>query len=165
MKKMMMTVAMILVLAACCFAETRTQTITLTSVVEKQDAQFVIRNHETGATGASVVYTTGEIARHDVSTSFDIIQCCDSNGYNSVRFTVSATELRAVVDNKLYSTNGVSILMDGVQGGNRVSFVRTTVGAVAAGASVASFEVVWPTNSNLVAATYEACVTLTATSL
>ena len=163
MKKMMMTVAMILVLAACCFAETHT--ITLISRVEKQDAQYVIRNHETGATGASVVYTTGEIAKHDVSTSFDIIQCCDSNGYNSVRFTVSATELRAVGDNKLYSTNGVSILMDGVQGGNRVSFVRTTVGAVAAGASVASFEVVWPTNSNLVAATYEACVTLTATSL
>ncbi len=165
MMKMIMTVAMILVLAACCFAETHTQTITLTSVVEKQDAQFVIRNHETGATGASVVYTTGEIARHDVSTSFDIIQCNDSNGINSVDFTVSATELQAKVGGKLYSTKGVSIMMGGESYSSSVSFNRTTVGAIAAGTVVDSFEVIWPTSAELVDATYAACVVLTATSL
>lgn len=163
MKKMTVAMMMILVAALCCFAETHT--ITLVSRVEKLDAQYVIRNNETGATGASVVYTTGEIAKHDVRTSFDIIQSCDSNGYNSVLFTVSATELRAVVNNKLYSTQGVAILMDGVQFGSTVSFERNTVGCVAAGATVASFEVIWQSNANLVEAVYEACVTLTATAL
>ena len=163
MKKMTVAMMMILVAALCCFAETHT--ITLVSRVEKLDAQYVIRNNETGATGASVVYTTGEIAKHDVRTSFDIIQSCDSNGYNSVLFTISATELRAVVNNKLYSTQGVAILMDGVQFGSTVSFERTTVGCVAAGATVASFEVIWQSNANLVEAVYEACVTLNATAL
>ena len=163
MKKMMMTAMMILVAALCCFAGTHT--ITLISRVEKQDAQFVIRNAETGAMGASVVYCSDEIARQDVSTSFDIIQCNDSNGINSVAFTVSATELRAKVGGKTYSTNGVQVVMGGVSFGSEVSFTRTTVGAVAAGAVVDSFEVIWPTNSNLVDATYEACVVLTATSL
>ena len=55
--------------------------------------------------------------------------------------------------------------MDGVKFGNSVSFERTTVGCVAAGTAVASFEVIWSTNSNLVDAVYEACVTLTATAL
>ncbi len=163
MKKTMMIAVLILVAAACCFAETHT--ITLVSRVEKMDAQYVIRNNETGETGASVVYTTGEIAKHDVSTSFDIIQCTDCNGVNAVRFTVGATELRARVNGKSYSTDGVSILMDGVKFGSTVSFERTTVGAVAAGAVVGSFEVIWPTNANLVNAVYEACVTLTATAL
>ena len=163
MKKMMMTAMMILVAALCCFAETHT--ITLISRVEKQDAQFVIRNAETGATGASVVYCSDEIARQDVSTSFDIIQCNDSNGINSVAFTVSATELKAKVGGKTYSTNGVQVVMGGVACGSEVSFTRTTVGAVAAGTVVDSFEVIWPTNSDLVDATYEACVVLTATSL
>ena len=163
MKKTMMIAVLILVAAACCFAETHT--ITLVSVVEKMDAQYVIRNNETGEIGASVVYTTGEIAKHDVSTSFDIIQSTDCNGVNAVRFTVSATELKARANGKSYSTDGVSILMDGQQFGQTVSFVRTTVGAIAAGAVVGSFEVVWPTNANLVNATYEACVTLTATAL
>ena len=36
---------------------------------------------------------------------------------------------------------------------------------MAAGSVVDSFEVIWPTNSDLVDATYEACVVLTATSL
>ena len=166
MKKMMMTaMMMILVAAACCFAGTSTHTITLISRVEKQDAQFVIRNAETGATGASVVYCSDEIARQDVSTSFDIIQCNDSNGINSVAFTVSATELKAKVAGKTYSTNGVQIVMGGVSFSSEVSFTRTTVGAIAAGSVVDSFEVIWPTNSNLVDATYEACVVLTATSL
>jgi hypothetical protein len=163
MKKMTVAMMMILVAALCCFAETHT--ITLVSRVEKLDAQYVIRNNETGAVGASVVYTTGEIAKHDVRTSFDILQSCDSNGYNVVKFTVEATELRAVVNNKLYSTEGVSILMDGVKFGSSVSFERTTVGCVAAGTTVASFEVIWSTNSNLVDAVYEASVTLTATAL
>ena len=162
MKKMMMTAMMILVAALCCFAGTHT--ITLISRVEKQDAQFVIRNAETGATGASVVYCSDEIARQDVSTSFDIIQCNDSNGINSVSFTVSATELKARVGGKTYSTNGVQVVMGGVSFGSEVSFTRTTVGAIAAGTVVDSFEVIWPTNANLVDATYEACVVLTATS-
>ena len=163
MKKMMMTAMMILVAALCCFAETHT--ITLISRVEKQDAQFVIRNAETGATGASVVYCSDEIAGQDVSTSFDIIQCNDSNGINSVSFTVSATELKANVGGKTYSTDGVQVVMGGVACGSEVSFTRTTVGAIAAGTVVDSFEVIWPTNANLVDATYEACVVLTATSL
>ena len=163
MKKMTAAMMMILVAALCCFAETHT--ITLVSRVEKLDAQYVIRNNETGAFGASVVYTTGEIARHDVRTSFDIIQSCDSNGYNSTLFAVSATELRARVDGKLYSTEGVVIMMDGVQYGSCVEFTRTTVGAVAAGTAVASFEVLWSTNASLVQAVYEASVTLSATSL
>ena len=163
MKKMTVAMMMILVAALCCFAETHT--ITLVSRVEKLDAQYVIRNNETGAVGASVVYTTGEIAKHDVRTSFDILQSCDSNGYNAISFTVEATELRAVVNNKLYSTEGVSILMDGVKFSNTVSFERTTVGCVEAGAVVASFEVVWQSNANLVDAVYEASVTLTATAL
>ena len=165
MKKMMMTAMMILVAALCCFAGTHTHTITLVSRVEKQDAQYVIRNAETGATGASVVYCTDEIARQDVGTSFDIIQCNDSNGINKVHFTVSATELQARVNGKLYSTDGVQILMSGVACGSEVSFTRMTVGAVAAGTVVESFEVIWPTNSSLVDATYEACVVLTATSM
>jgi len=53
--------------------------------------------------------------------------------------------------------------MNGRQYGSSVSFTRTTVGAVAAGTEVASFNVVWPTSADLVPATYEACVTLTAT--
>ena len=101
MKKTMMIAVLILVAAACCFAETHT--ITLVSRVEKQDAQFVIVNRETGKSGASVVYTTGEIARHDVSTSFDIVQSTDCNGINAVSFTVSATELVARVNGKKYS--------------------------------------------------------------
>lgn len=163
MKKTMMIAVLILVAAACCFAETHT--ITLVSRVEKMDAQYVIRNNETGETGASVVYTTGEIAKHDVTTSFDIIQSSDCNGINAVSFTVSATELVARVNGKKYSTSGVSIQMDGQSYGSTVSFERTTVGAVAAGATVASFEVVWPTSANLVDAVYEAVVTLTATAL
>ena len=153
MKKTMMIAVLILVAAACCFAETHT--ITLVSRVEKMDAQYVIRNNETGETGASVVYTTGEIAKHDVSTSFDIIQSTDCNGINAVSFTVSATELVARVNGKLY----------GQAYGNTVSFERTTTCAIAAGAVVGSFEVIWPTSANLVNATYEAVVTLTATAL
>ena len=163
MKKMMMTAMMILVAALCCFAGTHT--ITLISRVEKQDAQFVIRNAETGATGASVVYCSDEIARQDVSTSFDIIQCNDSNGVNRTDFTVKATELTARVNGKTYSTNGVQIIMDGMTYGAEVSFTRITVGTVAAGTVMDSFEVIWPTNADLVEATYEACVVLTTTSI
>ena len=163
MKKTMMIAVLILVAAACCFAETHT--ITLVSRVEKQDAQFVIVNRETGASGASVVYTTGEIARHDVCTSFDVIQSTDCNGRNTINFTVSATELSANVNGRVYSTKGVSILMDGQSYGNTVSFERITDCAIAAGAAVASFEVIWPTSANLVDAVYEAVVTLTATAL
>ena len=162
MKKTMMIAVLILVAAACCFAETHT--ITLVSKVEKMNPQFVIRNNETGAVGASVVYTTGEIAKHDVATSFDIIQNNDCNGVNTINFTVSATELKAVVDGKVYSTDGVSIVMDGRQYGSTVSFARNTNGAVAAGAVVGNFEVVWPTSANLANAIYQACVTLTTTA-
>ena len=165
MKRTMMIVAMILVAAACCFAETHTHTIVLMSRVEKMDAQYVIRNSETGEVGASVVYSTSEIAKVDVRTSFDVLQSCASNGINRVDFTVSATELMAVVDGQLYSTEGVSIIMDGSSFGSTVSFTRMTAGYVAAGSVVAGFEVIWPTSENLVKATYEACVTLTATSL
>ena len=163
MKKMMTAMMMILVAAACCFAETHT--ITLISRVEKVDAQYVIRNNETGAIGESVVYTTDEIAKADVRTSFDVIQSRHCNGIQNTVFTVSATELVAVVDGRVYSTDGVSIVMDGQAFGSTVSFARQTVGYVAAGSTVASFEVVWPTNQNLVQATYEACVTLTAVAL
>lgn len=162
-KKAMMTAILLLIATVCCFAET--YTIILVSKVEKLDPRFVIRNDETGDTGAFVSYTTGEIAKHDVATSFDIIQSTDCNGINAVSFTVSATELVARVNGKLYSTSGVSIIMDGQSCGNTVSFSRTTVGAIAAGAVVGSFEVIWPTSANLVDATYEACVTLTATAL
>ena len=164
MKKMTVAMMMILVAALfCCFAETHT--ITLVSRVEKLDAQYVIRNNETGAVGASVVYTTKEIAKHDVTTSFDIIHRNDCNGYNAVDFTISATELKAKVDGKIYSTKGVSIHMDGQKMGHTFSFSRTTEGAISAGSIVASFEVIWPTSENLVQAVYEACITLTATSL
>ena len=161
MKKALLVLMMVLA-AAVLFAETHT--IVLVSRVEKLDAQYVIRNNETGAVGASVVYSTEEIAKQNVGTSFDIIQSCDSNGINTVEFTVSATELQANVNGKLYSTNGVSIEMNGRQYGSQVSFTRTTVGVVAAGSAVASFNVVWPTSAELVEATYEACVTLTATA-
>ena len=161
MKKALLVLMMVMA-AALLFAETHT--IVLVSRVAKKDAQYVIRNNETGAIGASVVYSTREIAKGDVNTSFDILQSCDSNGTDTVDFTVSATELRARVDGKLYSTNGVSIQMDGRQYGSSVSFTRTTVGAIAAGTQVASFNVVWPTSAELVPATYEASVTLTATA-
>ncbi|MDT3389871.1 MAG: hypothetical protein LIR25_04700 [bacterium] len=161
MKKALLVLMMVLA-AAVLFAETHT--IVLVSRVEKQDAQYVIRNNETGAIGASVVYSTEEIAKQDVGTSFDIIQSCDSNGINTVEFTVSATELQANVNGKLYSTKGVAIEMNGRQYGSQVSFTRTTVGVVAAGSAVASFNVIWPTSAELVEATYEACVTLTATA-
>jgi len=160
MKKALLVLMMVMA-AALLFAETHT--IVLVSRVEKKDAQYVIRNNETGAIGASVFYSTREIAKGDVSTSFDVLQSCDSNGIDTVDFTVSATELRAQVNGRLYSTNGVSIRMNGRQYGSSVSFTRTTVGAVAAGTEVASFNVVWPTSADLVPATYEACVTLTAT--
>ena len=165
MKKMTVAMMMILVAALCCFAETHTHTITLMSKVEKRDAQYVIRNSETGAIGESVVYTTDEIAKQDVRTSFDVIQSCDSNGVNMAQITVSATELRANVDGRVYSTDGVSISMGGRAFGSTVSFARQTVGYVAAGTVVESFEVVWPTSGNLVQATYEACVTLTTVAL
>ena len=161
MKKALLVLMMVLA-AAVLFAETHT--IVLVSRVEKQDAQYVIRNNETGAIGASVVYSTEEIAKQNVGTSFDIIQSCDSNGINTVGFTVSATELQANVNGKLYSTKGVAIEMNGRQYGSQVSFTRTTVGVVAAGSAVASFNVIWPTSAELVEATYEACVTLTATA-
>lgn len=161
MKKALLVLMMVLA-AAVLFAETHT--IVLVSRVEKQDAQYVIRNNETGAIGASVVYSTEGIAKQDVGTSFDIIQSCDSNGINTVEFTVSATELQANVNGKLYSTKGVAIEMNGRQYGSQVSFTRTTVGVVAAGSAVASFNVIWPTSAELVEATYEACVTLTATA-
>ena len=165
MKKMMMTAMMILTAALCCFAATGTHTITLVSRVERQEARYVIRNAETGAAGASVVYCTDAISRQDVGTSFDIIQCNDSNGTNRVHFTVSATELQARVGGKLHSTKGVQILMGGQGFGSEVSFTRTTEGAVAAGTVVESFEVIWPTDASLVDAIYEACVVLTATSM
>ena len=163
MKKMMTAMMMILVAAACCFAETHT--ITLISRVEKVDAQYVIRNNETGAIGESVVYTTDEIAKADVRTSFDVIQSCESNGVNMAQITVSATELVADVNGRAYSTDGVSIVMDGQAYGSSVSFARQTVGYVAAGSTVASFEVVWPTSENLVQATYQANVTLATAAL
>ena len=165
MKKMMTAMMMILVAAACCFAETHTHRITLVSRVEKRDAQYVIRNNETGAVGESVVYSTDEIAKADVRTSFDVIQSCESNGVDMAQITVSATELVANVNGRAYSTDGVQISMGGKVFGSSVSFARQTVGYVAAGSTVASFEVVWPTNQNLVQATYEACVTLTAVAL
>ena len=165
MRKLMVVFIMILLVAGCCFAETTKTTIMLVSTVEKQEAHFVIRNTETGATGASVVYSTKKIARQDVSTSFDIIQCTDSNGINKTDFTVKATELTARVNGKTYSTNGVQIIMDGATYGAEVSFTRTTVGAIAAGTVMDSFEVIWPTSSDLVEATYEACVVLTTTSI
>ena len=163
MKRMMTAMMMILVAAACCFAETHT--ITLISRVEKVDAQYVIRNNETGAVGESVVYTTDEIAKADVRTSFDVIQSCESNGVNMAQITVSATELVANVNGRAYSTDGVQISMGGKVFGSSVSFARQTVGYVAAGTVVESFEVIWPTSENLVQATYEACVTLTAVAL
>ncbi|MBQ2049087.1 MAG: hypothetical protein II493_01590 [Spirochaetales bacterium] len=101
MKKALLVLMMVLA-AAVLFAETHT--IVLVSRVEKLDAQYVIRNNETGAIGASVVYSTKEIVKQDVNTSFDIIQSCDSNGINTVEFTVSATELQANVNGKLYGT-------------------------------------------------------------
>ena len=55
--------------------------------------------------------------------------------------------------------------MNGVQYGSSVSFVKVVAGASAAGSVVGSFDVAWPTNSELVEATYQACVTLTATAL
>ena len=163
MKKAMVIAIAVLITAFCCFAET--QTITLISKVDKQYPQFVIRNNQTGETGSSVVYTTGEIAKRDVRASFDIIQSTDSNGFNTITFTVSATELKVARKNKVYSTDGVSILLDGQSCGSEVSFERTTATAVAAGTSVASFEVIWPTNDALVKAVYQARVTLTATVL
>ena len=165
MKKMMTVAMMILVAAVCCFAETHTHTITLVTRVEKQDARYVIRNNETGEMGASVMYITDEIADQDVQASFDVIQSCYSNGINRVNFAVSATELVAVVDGQVYSTDGVSIEMDGVSFGSSVEFSRTTVGAVAAGTVAASFNVIWPTDASLVETTYTACVTLAATAL
>ncbi len=162
MKKMMM-IAMMILTAACCFAGT--YTITLISKVEKVDAQYVIRNAETGAIGESVIYSTDEIAKQDVRTSFDVIQSCYSNGIQNVAFTVSATELKANVGGRAYSTDGVSIVMDGKVFGSTVSFARQTSGVVSAGATVASFEVVWPTSADLVDATYQANVTLATAAL
>ena len=163
MKKAMVMAIAVLVAVFCCFAETHT--ITLVSRVEEQDARFVIVNRETGDSGSFVVYTTGEIAGHDVKTSFDIVQCTDCNVQNALSFTVSATELKAKVDNRSYSTNGVCIRMDGQSFGSTVSFTRITECAVKAGTTVASFSVIWPTDADLVDAVYEACVTLTATVL
>ena len=159
MKKAMVIAIAVLITAFCCFAET--QTITLVARVEKQYPQFVIRNNETGEIGSSVVYTTGQIARRDVRASFDVIQSTDSNGFNTITFTVSATELKAAAKHKVYSTDGVSIVLDGRSCGSEVSFERTTSTAVAAGTSVASFDVIWPTNEDLVKAVYQACITLT----
>lgn len=163
MKKAMVMAVAVLVAAFCCFAETHT--ITIVSRVEKQEPRFIIVNPETGDAGASVVYTTGEISRRDVTTSFDIVQCTDCNGKNAVALTVSATELNARANNKVYSTDGVSIIMDGQSFGTTVSFTRITECAVKAGTTVASFSVIWPTDADLVDAVYEACVTLTATVL
>ena len=70
-----------------------------------------------------------------------------------------------MVDGQVYSTDGVSIEMDGVSFGSSVEFSRTTVGAVAAGTVAASFNVIWPTDASLVETTYTACVTLAATAL
>ncbi len=165
MFKKMMTAMMILVAADCCFAATRIYTIYLISTVEKLDAQYVLRNNETGAVGASVRYITEEIAKQEVRASFDIVQSCNSNGYNNVHLTVEATELVAKVNGKTFITEGVSIVRDGINFGSSMSFTRTTTGPVAAGAVAASFEVLWPTDSSLVQASYEACVTLTATAL
>ena len=165
MKKMMTVMMMILVAAACCLAGTHTHTITLISRVEKQEPEYAIRNHETGETGASVLYITDEIAKQDVGTSFDIVQICHSNCFSEVQFTVSATELIAKVDGKVYSTNGVDIVKDGVSYGSRIEFTETTVGLVEEGTVVASFVVNWPTDSNLVQASYTACITLETTAL
>ena len=106
MKKAMVIAIAVLITAFCCFAET--QTITLVARVEKQYPQFVIRNNETGEIGSSVVYTTGQIAKRDVRASFDVIQSTDSNWFNTITFTVSATELKAAAKHKVYSTDGVS---------------------------------------------------------
>ena len=162
MKRAVLVLLMVLV-AAVAFAETHT--ITLVSRVEKVDAKYAIRNAETGKVGATVVYSTDEIADANVRTSFDIIQSNDSNAFGSVLLQVSATELTARVDGKTYSTDGVSIEMGGVQYGSSVSFVRYTAGATAAGTVVGSFDVEWPTNSELVSTTYQASVTLTATAI
>ncbi|MBR4120789.1 MAG: hypothetical protein IKT95_03435 [Spirochaetales bacterium] len=165
MKKMMTVMMMILVAAACCLAGAHTHTITLISRVEKQKPEYAIRNHETGETGASVLYITDEIAKQDVGTSFDILQVCHSNCFSEVKFTVSATELIAKVDGKVYSTKGVDIVKDGVSYGSRIEFTETTVGLVEEGTVVASFAVNWPTDSNLVQASYTACITLETTAL
>lgn len=162
-KKAMLMAFMTLVAVLCCFAETHT--ITIVSRVEKQEPRFIIVNPETGDAGASVVYTTGEISRRDVTTSFDIVQCTDCNGKNAVALSVSATELTAKANHMVYSTDGVSIIMDGQSFGSTVSFTRITECAIPAGTTVASFEVIWPTGANLIDAVYEACVTLTTTVL
>ena len=162
-KKMIATLILVLAVLACCFAETHT--IVLVSRVERTEAQYVIRNRENGQIGSSVVYSTEEIAKQDVRTSFDIIQSNDSNWGRTVEFRISATELKAKVDGKTYSTEGVEIVMDGQVYGSSVEFARTFEGAVAAGTEVGSFEVVWKSNASLVDATYEASITLTATAL
>ncbi|MBO4279978.1 MAG: hypothetical protein J5891_09275, partial [Spirochaetales bacterium] len=78
---------------------------------------------------------------------------------------ISATELVARENGKVYSTEGVSIKMDGVSYGSSFSFNRVMDRAYAAGTEVGSFEVEWNTNANLIDATYEACITLVATAL
>ena len=163
MKKMAVVIMMALIAALCCFATTHT--IVLISTVEKTDAQYVIRNNETGAMGASVIYSTSAISRQNVSTSFSIIQSNNSNSRSTVNFAISATELVARENGKVYSTEGISIKMDGVSYGSSFSFNRVMDRAYAAGTEVGSFEVEWNTNANLIDATYEACITLVATAL
>jgi len=157
-------VLMVMAIAMFC-AMAETHTIVLVSRVELEMPSFMLRNTETGEMGETVVYSTSEITEGNVSTGFEIVQANDSNYRGQVRFTVEATELMAKVNGRVYSTEGVQVVMNGTECGSSAEFTRAFMGATrAAGSVVNSFEVIWNANAELPQTTYQAAVTLTYTA-
>ena len=165
MKKltMIMTILMAVTIASA-YAVTNTSTIVLVSVVNEVKPQYVLRNTETGEMGSTVVYSTDAITEGDVKTSFEVVQSNNSNYRGNVELTISATELMAKVEGKLYSTEGVAIMMNWNNLVNRANVNVEYTSTVKAGTVINAFDVIWTTNTNLVTATYEAAVTLNYTA-
>lgn len=159
-RKLLFALLIVLLSMTFAWAETQTQIIYLVSVVTRTYPQFTLRNCETGEIGLSQVYSTSKISEGDVRTDFDIIQTNNSNYRGFVNFSISATELTAMVHGRIYSTEGVSIFANGIQYGSEASFERMYTGSVKAGATVECFEVIWKTSAFLRKGEYQAQITL-----
>lgn len=160
-KKLLVLVLIAFATMASLCAMEETFTIYLVSVVKAQQPQFILRNTETGAIGQSVTYSTTEIARSNVRTSFEILQSNDSNYRGTIHFAISASELVSYSNGKEYRTDGVRINLNGQKDQSSNAFAFAYTQNIKAGEVIASFDVIWETNPNLVSANYQSLVTLT----
>ena len=161
MKKVMTITAMILTTITSIFALTNSHTIILSSTVEAIQPEFALVNTLTGETNKkSVSYFSEDIAKHNVTGSFEIRQTNNARYNGTILFTVKATALKTSVNGKTYSTEEAVIIMDNVKTTSTASFELSMNGCYTKSNTVKSFDVLWNTNDSLVDGIYEASVVL-----